>query len=219
MPTSQQVLPAEVKTILSASGPVGGAVSALTGVLEALGLQIKGKTQHLSYDQVNPAAQAFSRDCFGAFARGYTVSEMQSIAQQVKPLFLASMTANWGLGASLNQTIARDIAENAGIQSALARQLWLYGVWIGTNVDAESTTSYSEYMLALFPQIFLQAIANAGLSISKLKGSTAVPVLPPSETNPDVETEVSPTRSSFNVIGILAIVGALGYMFVKKGGK
>lgn len=216
---AQQVLPAEAKFLLEASGPVGAAISTVTRVLETLGLQIKGKTVHLSYDQVNPSAEAFSRDAFAAFARAYTKTERAKIAAQVAPLFLTQMSKSWGITSGLNQTIARDLSENVSMDEALARQLWLFIIWVGTNVDAESSTSFSEYVKGLFPVIFAQAVANAELSLSKLRGETSIPHLPNEETvitTDENATQTSGNMPSFAIVGGIVAVAIAAYFFWRK---
>ena len=209
--------------VLGASSPVGGLIATGMNVLEALGISIRGKTQHLSYEQVLSPAVDFGLKLWQVFDSAYSDAELAAIARKVPARFNQAMQERWGMAASLNQTIYNDINTNYMRKNELNRQMALFYIWVGTNVDAESATEMGVVLDAYFVAIFLAAVSDAGLSAGALKGNVTVPMpgdgtyLPPGDatgTNPPNAT----AAGSKSVLALLALAGAGYFLLKKKGG-
>jgi len=215
---------AQVGSIIAmlGSGPIGAAAAAVVGALESLGISVKGRTRHLSYDEVMPSAVQFSNLVMPAMKRAYNTKQIAEIALAVKPRFLRAMNERWGMGASLNQNIANSINTNVTLPDALSNQLGLFILWVGTNVDADSSDEYGLVINAYFPAIFLTAITEAGLSLNALKGEASIPVPPGVEPGADgagdgTGTGGPTTKAGFSPLIALGLIGAVIAVVMKKG--
>ncbi|MFA6152991.1 MAG: hypothetical protein WC716_16835 [Chitinophagaceae bacterium] len=214
-------IPLPAITALLGSNPITGIAAGVISALQSLGISIKGKTRHLSYDQVLSSAVQFSNGVVPALRRAYTPAELSRLQLAVKVRFLNAMNERWGLGASLNQTIANDISANAFKPDEIGRQLALFVIWVGTNVDAESTTEYMQVFDAYFSEIFLRGISDAGLNISKLKGETTIPVPNTLPNDPPITTgdgsDSGMQKAGMSPFIILVIAGIAYSLYAGKG--
>ena len=213
-----------VANVLGSASPVGGIVGLAAQALQAIGISIKGSTQHLSYAQCMQKAPDFSNQMHAIFAAAYSADEIMAIQQKVPARFEAAMQSYWGLTISLNQQILVDIKLNVNVKDELFREMGLFYLWVGTNIDAESADEFSTTFPSLFTDIFLAAISDAGLSADKLKSTTAVtppasgmnPIVQGNTVNPGTTTAVS--QAGFGGLGMLLLLGA-GVALAMKGGK
>lgn len=196
-----------VSSVAAFAGPVGIVISAITGTLAALGIHIRGATQHLSYEEVAPQANAFNGNMTALLEKYYSPSELALAAAKVPPYFIGAMRGLWGFS-GLNEVIATDITSNFQINDALSRQFFLFIIWIGTNVDKEIfQTTVNEYVPNLFRSIFVAAFRDAGLDTSLVEAaaparSTGSPSNPPVVPGAVKEAKISPALA-FILVGAL----------------
>ena len=154
--------------------PVPGS-GIIASIVSFLGGLVKGKTPHASYDQVITPAQQWAVQASASFA-DFNSDEKLLIQRAVVPRFLNAMQQNWGLGASLNNSIARDIQSS---NSDITRLLTLLFVWVGTNVDSSQAATFNTYMATLYPGIFVNAVNDMGLDVHRISGVPGSTVNPP----------------------------------------
>lgn len=161
-----------VQTGVNAIPGFGQLLSGAIGILRSIGLTIKGKTEHFSYDQIEPVAKSFADSAFPKFRTAYTDDECISIAQKVQGRLLSKMQTVWGLAATNSLQIARDVQDPSRVNVSGVWVLWLYlhhyFLWIGQNIDAANPESFQKYFTDMWPDVFSGAITDAGLDISKL---------------------------------------------------
>ncbi len=218
-PTVAPPVLTSVSAILGSTSPVGGIVATAINVLQALGITVKGKTQHLSYDQVIPKAVDFSNSMVPIFTKAYGAGEILAIVSKVPNRFQKAMVERWGTD-GLNGNIFQSVTVSPGRNDALSNQLGLFFLWVGTNIDAESTDEFRLVFDAYFAGIFLAAIADAGLSAGALKGTVVVP--PPNTTTPATPSQPADgaqvTAGNSSLLMLIALAGA-GWYMLKKGRK
>lgn len=190
--------------------PIAAIVATIPQVTDALNKVaaiFKGKTQHPSYDAVNSVAQSLSEKWYSIFFNSYGEQGVNSIAREVRPLFLNAMKSTWGLDIPLNQTIAKDITANLDFK----RQLWLFIVWVGTNIDVNRPETFNQYVDGLFRQIFVQATSNAGFDVS-----TVATVNPsqPSEGTPSSDWLAKAFQGK--TLLVIAVIVAAYFLVLKK---
>lgn len=154
--------------IMTATGPIGAVIGFVTQGFKLLGISIRGSTQHLSQAAVEPVAKQFAEKVYPVFASTYTPAQLLNIQKVTAARFVLTMGEVWGRDTSANQTIVRDLTDNAGMTGNLYRQLWLFVIWIGINIDQERPETFNTFMRDLFQTIFLQGITDAGEDAGKL---------------------------------------------------
>lgn len=216
-----------ISALIFGAGPVVGAVTAVVGILAALGITVRGKTQHFSYEQAHETAIRFTDAIWAIFYHAYSYEQLQVIAAKVAPRFLSAMYGQWGVDTTLNQQIFLDVQQNYLTEYALNRQLVLFGDWIGTNIDADrADEEYRTVMPSLFDAIFIGAIADAGLStepiakyLGKLPGAGPVPTPNPTPGPKPIGDFNLAGLFQGNSTSVLLLGGILigGYFLLKKG--
>lgn len=210
-----------VSQILGSNSPIGGIVGTAINVLQALGVTVKGKTSHLSYDAVMPKAVDFSVNMVKAFEKAYTPAEIAGIKNMVPRRFVAAMAERWGYGDGLNASIYTSVLASPNRTDALSNQFGLFFLWVGTNVDAESADEFRIVFDAYFSGIFLAAISDANLSASKLRGTVPVPdpVTGGTVTQPGTTTEEENPQQKAGFSSLLMLAGVAGAVWyaMKKG--
>ena len=198
---------------MSTTGAISSGLSVLpggsliSGVISFLGsLGIKGSTQHFSYDIIWPRASAWGGAADAVFRVSFSDDQMKLIYQHAQAKLLTAMQQTWGMSANMSLAIAQDVSQHAD-GSLFA----LFYLWIGTNIDAAQPATLQTYMSALYPQIFLQAIEDAGLDPGGVinVGNVSSPSTPVSGS----VTTASAGYSSLLVV--LALLGA-GLIFARR---
>ena len=199
--------------IAAGANPVGIVITAVVALFAALGVRIRGTTRHLSFDEVQGAAQQFAQSVSQVIINTYGASALLAIQEKVPARFLPMMQQYWGLGPSQNQQIAYDVQVN----HIFYRQLWLFATWIGTNVDADRPETYTQFMRDLFVMIFGVAIQDAGYDPKKLASISAAPP-GGSGGGPTPPAGGGGSQSSASVAsygGAVLAIGLLAYLFSK----
>jgi hypothetical protein len=224
-----------VSTVANALGdttPIGGAIGVVASIFQSLG--IKGSTQHLSYDVVAPLASRFQSDTYQYLNKIFGQPSFAVVAPIAGKKFVDEMQKFWGLGASLNQTIATD-AIASGQRGDLGRLLWLFCIWVGTNIDQARPETFQQFMRDEFRAIFLAAYSEAGYDTNRLDpgyiapaisvtqpyngGSPGVTYVPGQATASPLDIGGGLTTASLGgALGIFLILGAGVYFFMSKGG-
>jgi hypothetical protein len=219
---SPAAVPAAVVTILGSSSPVGGAIATGAAVLQLLGISIRGKTQKLSFAQVEPKATDFGLNMWKIFSGAFSPAQILQIQEKVPGRFENAMMERWGVGSSLNGNIIVDIKSHYTTLNELNRQFALFYIWVGTNVDAESDTEFLTVLDAFFAEIFLGAVGDAGLSTAGLKAATTIVSgnkTTPTGTSTGFVGPLDPSTTEAGVsgsaLGLIAIAG-LALMFLGK---
>lgn len=190
-----------VAAIIAAVPEVTKALDKVTGIF-------KGKTQHASFEAVNPVAESLATNLYNLIVQGYGESATGAIAREVRPLFLAQLKSTWGLDIPLNATIAKDVTANLDLR----RQLWLFIIWVGTNIDVNRPETFNQYVDSLFRLIFVQGISNAGFDTSSV---ATVNASVPSQSTPS-STWLSNVFQGKTLLVIALIVIAYFAFFKKK---
>jgi hypothetical protein len=177
-------------------------------VISFLGsLGIKGSTQHFSYDIIWPRASAWGGAADAVFRVSFSNDQMNLIYQHAQARLLTAMNQTWGMSANISGSIAQTATLHAD-----GTLFALFYLWIGTNIDASQPATLQTYMSALYPQVFVGAITDAGLDPDGVinVGNVSSPSTP---VNSSVKT-ASAGYSSLLVVG--ALIGA-GLLLAKKG--
>lgn len=190
---------------------LGGAVD----LLKTLG--IRTTTEHMSDKEVDPIARKFSGDLMTLFLRAYGKPGSHAISTFVPAHFISAMNTNWGFGQSLNEKIKLDVQTPREGTEWLTRQLWLFIIWVGTNIDKNRPETFQLYVTNLFKSIFGGAIEEAGFNPQEVEyGTTKLD--PSGATTNDL---ISSTLGA-NWLMWLILIGAAVYFILpkllKKGG-
>lgn len=199
-------------------------ITAAVQLLKLIG--IRSATQHLSYAAVQPVANKFSGEMLSVMLNAYGEAGCVRIASFVPSHFVATMKNFWGLDAAQNKTLRDDIQTVRSGSEWLARELWLFAIWVGTNIDQNRPETFQQFMRDLFREIFETSIVDAGLDPAKadsaLQTGGVIPQTP--EPKPFVQ---NPPPSQFptlagqsNMLLIVLLIGAAVFLIpqlLKKG--
>lgn len=164
-----------VATFFAAKVPVVGTF--LADAIDWVGKIVKGSTVHPTYQQVKPKAEAFASAMLTQYASFYPDAMLEKIGDYARKKMLSYMSSFWGLSNSTNYAMAQDLGDPNGRQHVSGKWiLWLvfhhFYLWIGTNIDADTPSSFEHYFDALWPDVFLQSITDAGGDPSKTLSTT-----------------------------------------------
>jgi hypothetical protein len=122
---------------------------------------------------------------------------MSLIFQHAQANMQRAMNQTWGLSANMSAAIAQTVAQHPD-----ATLFALFYLWVGTNIDASQPDTLRVFLESLYPQVFLGAIADAGLDPSKVSSVGSV-------TSPGLGGTSSTVKTANAGYSSLLIVGAL----------
>jgi len=148
--------------------PLIGAVTGIIGdFISSLGklIGIRGRTQHLSYEEVLPRAQRFEAEIRPLFVQAYGEQNFAAIARPANRNWLREMNSWWGPSPNwVTQNI-----RNSLVTAPQHLYFTNFFLWVWTNVDADQARMAENERIfqALFRSVFIEAIQEAGFDPNK----------------------------------------------------
>jgi len=225
----------ELGTVFGAAA--GGVFDAIKGIFPS----VKGPTQHLSYDQALPTAQAFEVQMLAKWSKDYAPGTGLFTEAQLAPMiatnkvnFTDMVRQFWGLSASLNQQLYNDFinVETNPIASPkvphmyLAAQFVWYALWVLTNIDKNAGQDTNvAFMVNLFNAIFVRSVYDTHQQ-NLLPAAGAGGVLTVNPTNAVGGAQPTPTQAgllgggtTMTVLVAIGAIAAIGYNMMGKHKK
>lgn len=204
---------------------VGTAIAAIIQTLSSLFGLIKGTTQHLSFQQVEPQAKNFEALMYPKFLSAYGAQKLIELFPRCRGYFLNTFPVIWGTDTPGSRTALANIQQASAAFSAnpssptpLSWLMYAYVLYVGMNLDADAgQDTQRQYFQNVYDRIFTRAITDLGLDATKTAGTAAVDILG-GGTGSTPGTGTGKTLAGLTAGTVVLIVAvALVFMLMRKG--
>lgn len=170
--------------VVAAVMAISAIVTSVSGALKSLGLQIRGKTQHFGWADIQPKALEFADRAYPVLLAAYTSNGLNKMTPHVIDNLVAASTTWWQgnpFTKTLHDTIVKEYQQmypttgptRPGEQPMIHGLLFWTFIFVWSNVDVATPENWNDGWTAIWNQVWVAAITQSGLDPNKVETPTS----------------------------------------------